>query len=132
MTGTNHGTFFMSNLIADLFIIVRNARAWLMVLVLFGALVWTLWATKDKRIEYQELRGELVEITAAGNKDDPMFYNGKVRLQDGTVVNITMSIRRPVPKVGNQVPVIFERYEGGKIMYGFNNAQWISGGGMPE
>jgi hypothetical protein len=132
MAGTNHGTFFVSNLIADLFIIIRNARAWLVAFVLFGALLWILWETKDKRIEYQELRGELVEITAAGNKDDPMFYNGKVRLQDGTVVNITMSIRPPVPKVGNQVPVIFERYEGGKIMYGFNNAQWMSGGGISE
>ena len=120
----------MQNLIADLFILFRNARAWMMAFVLFGALLWTLWATHDKRIEYKELSGELIEIVAAGNKDDPIFYNGKVRLEDGSVVGITMSVRPPVPKVGDNVPVIFERYEGGKIMYGFNNTQWLSGGGI--
>jgi len=120
----------MLNVIADLFIMFRNARAWLTALVLFGALLWMLWATHDKRIEYQELSGELIEITAMGNKDDPVFYSGKVRLEDGSVVGITMSVRPPVPEVGNQVPVIFERYEGGKIMYGFDNAKWMSGGGI--
>ena len=120
----------MQNLIADLFILFRNARAWMMAFVLFGALLWTLWATHDRRIEYKELSGELIEIVAAGNKDDPIFYNGKVRLEDGSVVGITMSVRPPVPKVGDKVPVIFERYEGGKIMYGFNNTQWLSGGGI--
>ena len=118
--------------IADLFIVIRNARAWLVVFTLFGALVWVLWATHDKRVEYQELSGELLEITASGNKDDPMFYYGKVRIKDGPVVDITMSIRPPVPKVGDKVPIIFERYEGGKIMYGFNNTQWISGGGISD
>jgi len=122
----------MQNLIADLFIMFRNARAWLMVFALLGAFIWILWATNDKRIEYQELRGELLEVIASGDKDDPIFYHGKVRLKDGTVVDITMSVRPPVPKVGDQVPVIFERYEGGKIMYGFNNAQWISGGGISD
>ena len=120
----------MLNVIADLFIMFRNARAWLTALVLLGALLWMLWATHDKRIEYQELSGELIEITAMGNKDDPVFYSGKVRLEDGSVVGITMSVRPPVPEVGNQVPVIFERYEGGKIMYGFDNAKWMSGGGI--
>ena len=122
----------MQNLIADLFIMFRNARAWLMVFALLGAFIWILWATNDKRIEYQELRGELLEVIASGDKDDPIFYHGKVRLKDGTVVDITMSVRPPVPKVGDQVPIIFERYEGGKIMYGFNNAQWISGGGISD
>lgn len=122
----------MQNLITDLFIMFRNARAWLMVFSLLGVFIWMLWATNDKRIEYQELSGELIEVTASGDKDDPIFYNGKVRLEDGTVVGITMSVRPPVPKVGEQVPIIFERYEGGKIMYGFNNAQWLSGGGISD
>ena len=120
----------MLNAIADLFIMFRNARAWLTAFVLFGALLWMLWATHDKRLEYQELSGELIEISAMGNKDDPVFYSGKVRLEDGSVVGITMSVRPPVPEVGNQVPVIFERYEGGKIMYGFDNAKWMAGGGV--
>lgn len=120
----------MQSFIADLFIIIRNARAWLTAFVLFCALLWTLWATHDKRIEYQELSGELIEIVVVGNNDDPIFYKGKVRLQDGSAVVITMSVRPPVPKVGDQIPVIFERYEGGKVMYGFNNAQWMSSGGI--
>lgn len=116
--------------IADLFISIRNARAMLVAVTLLGALIWILWETSAKRVEYQELTGELLEISAAGDKNDPMFYRGKIRLQDGSTVNVSMSVRPPVPKVGNHVPIIFERYEDGKIMYGFNNAQWIADGGM--
>ncbi len=122
----------MWNQIANLFIVIRNVRAWLVALTLLGAFIWLLWATSAKRIEYQELTGELLEIVASGDKNDPMFYRGKVRLQNGTTVDIAISIRPPVPKAGDQVPIIFERYEDGKIMYGFNNAQWISNGGMPN
>ena len=118
--------------IPDLFIAIRNVRAWLAALILLGALIWILWATSDKRIEYQELSGELLEIVAFGDQQDPMFYRAKVRLQDGATVDIAISIRPPLPNVGDQVPVIFERYEDGKIMYGFNNAQWIANGGMPN
>ena len=122
----------MWNQIADLFIVIRNARAWVMALTLLGAFVWILWATNAKRIEYQELKGELLEIVAAGNPQDPMYYHGKVRLQDGTKVAIAISIRPPIPKPGDRIPIIFERYDDGKVMYGFNNAQWILDGGMPR
>ena len=120
----------MSNNLADLFIAIRNARAWFVAVSLLGALIWVLWATHAKRIDYQELSGELLEITAFGEKNDPVFYRGKVRLQDGKVVDITISIRPPLPKKGDRVPVIYERYDDGKIMYGFNNAQWILDAGM--
>ena len=120
----------MWSLIADLFILIRNARAWLVAITLFGALLWTLWETSAKRIEYQELSGEMLEITVSGKKEDPMFYHGKVRLQDGKMVDVTMSPRPPLPKIGDHVPIIFERYEDGKVIYGFNNAQWISDGGV--
>lgn len=120
----------MSNNLADLFIAIRNARAWFVAVSLLGALIWVLWATHAKRIDYQELSGELLEITALGEKNDPVFYRGKVRLQDGKVVDITISIRPPLPKKGDRVPVIYERYDDGKIMYGFNNAQWILDAGM--
>ena len=120
----------MSNNLADLFIAIRNARAWFVAVSLLGALIWVLWATHATRIDYQELSGELLEITALGEKNDPVFYRGKVRLQDGKVVDITISIRPPLPKKGDRVPVIYERYDDGKIMYGFNNAQWILDAGM--
>ena len=120
----------MSNNLADLFIAIRNTRAWFVAVSLLGALIWVLWATHAKRIDYQELSGELLEITALGEKNDPVFYRGKVRLQDGKVVDITISIRPPLPKKGDRVPVIYERYDDGKIMYGFNNAQWILDAGM--
>ena len=120
----------MSNHIADLFIIIRDVRAWLVATILLGALFWILWTTSANRIEIKEITGELLEIITAGDKANPIYYNGKVRLIDGTTINISMSIRPPVPKVGDQVPIIFERYDDGKIMYGFNNAQWISDGGI--
>jgi len=120
----------MGNHIAELFILIRNVRAWLVAVSLLGALIWILWATNAKRIEYQELNGQLLEIVASGDQNDPLFYRSKVRLDDGKIIDITISIRPPIPKVGDQVPIIFERYEDGKIMYGFNNAQWIADGGM--
>jgi hypothetical protein len=120
----------MWNLIAELFVVIRNARAWLVALTLLGALFWTLWETSAKRLDHQELSGELVEIIPSGKKSDPMFYIGKVRLADGVIAKITMSIRPPVPKVGSKIPVVFERYDDGKILYGFNNTQWIADGGM--
>ena len=92
--------------------------------------IQTIGFSHAKRIDYQELSGELLEITALGEKNDPVFYRGKVRLQDGKVVDITISIRPPLPKKGDRVPVIYERYDDGKIMYGFNNAQWILDAGM--
>jgi len=60
----------MWNQIADLFILIRNARAWLVAITLFGALLWTLWETSAKRIEYHELSGEMLEITVSGKKED--------------------------------------------------------------
>jgi hypothetical protein len=71
-----------------------------------------------------------LEITAAGDKNSPLFYRGKVGLQDGRTVTLAISTRPPIPKAGDRIPVIFERYEDGKTMYGFNNTQWISNAGM--
>ncbi len=120
----------MSNLIAELFILIRNTRALLVAIALLCSLIWVLLKTDNKRIDYQEVSGKLIEINSTGDPNDPMFFRGKVLLGNGTLANITMSIRPPVPEIGTQVPVIIEHYEDGRTLYGFNNAQWIADGGI--
>ncbi len=100
----------------------RNARAWVMVVALGGMLAWTLWETSTERLERREVSGTLVEIRGADDPTNKALVIGRIRLADGTQVRLMMPQGRPLPKVGDQVPLIYERYDDGSQYYFFNAA----------
>ena len=120
----------MSHWLANRFIALRNARAWMTAIGLFAVLLWALWNKPAERVEYRELTGELLSVSEVlQSKNSPSQYMGTVLLPDGTQTKLMLSPRRPVPVKGNQIPLIFERYADGKILYSFDNTRWIADGG---
>lgn len=112
--------------LADWLISLRNARAWATAFTLLMALLWLLWATRYERVEYRELYGELVETRQTPDPDSEI---GIVRLPDGRQVKLVLPFREPLPPLGTQVPLSYERYENGEEIFFFNNGQWIADGG---
>jgi hypothetical protein len=106
----------------------RNAKAWGMAIALAGILAWTLWETSAERIEYRELTGQLVEIRGTDNSD--ALRVGKIQLEDGQEIKLILPPQYSQPKVGDRVPLIYERYDDGKVYYAFDAGRWISNGGV--
>lgn len=102
-----------------------------MVIALSGLLVWALWETSAERVEYRELTGQLVGISANDNTDKNALLVGRIQLPDGREIKLILPPQPPHPKVGDRVPLIFERYDDGKEYYFFHAGRWISSGGMP-
>ena len=122
----------MPHWIANRFIALRNAHAWMTAIGLLIILLWALWDAPAERVEYRELTGELLTASEVlQTENTPSLYMGIVRLADGTQVKLMLSPRRPVPAKGDQVPLIFERYADGKILYTFDNTRWNADGGAP-
>lgn len=107
----------------------RNARAWGMVFALAGMLAWTLWETSAERVEYREMAGQLLEVK--GGADSKALLVGRIQLPDGKQVKLVLPPQQPHPKVGDTVPLIYERYDDGQVYYFFNTLRWVSSGGMP-
>lgn len=122
----------MPHWIANRFIALRNARAWMTAISLFAILLWALWETPAERVEYRELTGELLTLTETlQTKNTPSLYMGMVRLPDGRQVRLMLPPRRPLPHKGDRIPLIYERYADGKILYAFDNTRWTADGGAP-
>jgi hypothetical protein len=109
----------------------RNARAWGMVFALAGILVWALWETSAERVEYREITGQLIEVKGEDDADKNAFLVGRIQLGDGKEIKLILPSQQPHPKVGDKVPLIYERYDDGKVYYAFNTLRWVSHGGMP-
>jgi hypothetical protein len=107
----------------------RNARAWGAVIALTGLLLWALWETRAERIEYREISGKLLEITPSSQTRDTGIYLGRVRLEGGQEIKLYLPPQQPHPQAGDRVPLIFERYDDGKVMYSFDNGRWLMDGG---
>ena len=95
-----------------------------MALALLCLLIWALWATQAQRVEYRELSAVVLELSG---KDT--LYTAKARLPDDNEIILVLSPRPPLPKVGDHIPVIFERYDDGTTRFAFNNTQWIMDAG---
>lgn len=109
----------------------RNARAWMIVIALGGMLAWTLWETRAERVEYRELTGQLLEIKGNDSANKGALLLGRIQLPDGQEIKVMLPPQQPHPKVGNRVPLLYERYDDGKAYYFFNTARWLENGGMP-
>jgi len=109
----------------------RNARAWGMVFALAGILAWALWETSAERVEYREIAGQLLEVKGKDDADKNAFLVGRIQLPDGKEIKLILPSQQPHPKVGDTVPLIYERYDDGQVYYFFNTLRWVSNGGMP-
>lgn len=109
----------------------RNARAWGMVFALAGMLAWTLWETSAERVEYREMTGQLLEVRGEDDLDKNALLVGRIQLPDGKEIKLVLPPQQPHPKVGDTVPLIYERYDDGEVYYFFNTLSWVSNGGMP-
>ena len=116
----------MSGFFSKWYLAHRLTRAWGFVIILLALLIWAKWETNIKRVEYQETTGVLLAIS--GTKDT--LHNGKIRLPDDQEIWIALPPQYTRPKAGDRVPVIYERYDNGKIIYAFNTALWIMDGGI--
>jgi hypothetical protein len=108
----------------------RNARAWVTAVFLLAFLLWAVWQTHAKRIEYKEISAQLVEVVGDQPTNTSGIYVGKVRLQDGKTVRLMLPPRRPLPQPGDSVPIIYELYDNGDVYYAFDNNRWIMQGGI--
>ena len=53
-------------------------------------------------------------------------YQGHVQLADGT--EIELGLVPPMPKVGDKIPILVERYEDGKTHYRIDRQEWQMSG----
>lgn len=109
----------------------RNARAWVMVFALAGMFAWTLWETRVERVEYREISGQLIELKGKDDTDKNAILVGRIQLDDSKVIELILPPQQPHPKVGDKVPLIYERYDDGKVYYAFDVLRWVGNGGMP-
>ena len=86
--------------------------------------IFNAFRTLGKSLEEIEIKGE----------DDPekkAFLVGRIQLSDGKVIKLILPPQQPHPKVGDRVPLIYERYDDGQAYYFFNTLSWVSNAGMP-
>ncbi|MDX2504187.1 MAG: hypothetical protein QNL62_06900 [Gammaproteobacteria bacterium] len=102
-----------------------------MVFALAGILAWALWETSAERVEYREMTGQLLEVKGKDDPDKKAFLVGRIQLPDGKEIKLILPPQQPHPKVGDRVPLIYERYDDGQVYYFFNTLTWVSNGGMP-
>lgn len=108
----------------------RLAYAISTIVVLLGLLAWALLETSADLVERKELRGELIEVAGDTNAPGGAFPVGVVQLADGGKIKLMLPVQQPLPRVGDRIPLIMERYDDGKVLYAFDNLQWTADGGV--
>lgn len=115
----------------------RNTRAVLAVVFLSPVLIWVLLT--DQQSSSNRLLvvdHETAVVTKITNLDTSKLhtqlgaginvYQGLVQLADGT--EIELGLVPPIPKLGDRVPILVERYENGSTDYRIDRQEWqVSG-----
>lgn len=105
----------------------RNWRAAFAALMLAAVLVygWVLHGmyAKEKVVSTERTMGTVTRIIEMGRpeKANPL-YVGTIALGDGRLVRVILA--RPVPAVGDQVPLISETYQNGEVFYFLDAERW--------
>lgn len=98
----------------------RNAHTWMTVIALSGLLAWSVWETGAERVEYRELAGRLLELRGADDVTQKALLVARIQLPDGKEVKLILPRRQPLPKVGDEIPLTYERYDDGSAYYFFD------------
>ena len=115
----------------------RNTRAVMAVVFLSPILIWML--ATDRQLSVNKLlmvEHETAIVTKIARADTSQLhtqlgaginvYQGYVELVDGTEVELGFA--PPMPKVGDKIPILVERYEDGKTNYRVDRQEWQMSG----
>lgn len=107
----------MSKFFDNMAWVYRVAQAMMAVIVLGSLLAWAVWQTGAERVEYRELSGRLLEIRGGDDKTGKALLVGKIQLPDGNEIKLILPRRQPLPKVGDPIPLTYERYDDDSAYY---------------
>ncbi len=115
----------------------RNTRAVLAAVFLSPILVWLL--VTDQQLSTNALlvtEHEIAIVTKVTRVDTGGLhsklgagvdvYQGYAALADGT--EIELDLVPPMPKVGDRIPILVERYEDGRTDYRIDRQEWQTSG----
>jgi len=110
----------------------NRAKALAFLCIVFAAAFFFLEATKPELLDRQYIQGTVIEVNYAGqNTSDEndsvenMAYI-KIKVPNQDVIS-TVFIPSPHPKVGDQVPLILERYSDDNAKYVVQFERWAEG-----
>lgn len=115
----------------------RNWRAVFVGAVFLSALAWGSYrlGSVGELVEKYEDTAVVLEVepyhlmlggTAGGTGSRDTLYRGCVQLSDSATVE--MALVPPIPAVGDQLPVIVERYDDGSYYYSIDVVKWQTEG----
>jgi hypothetical protein len=115
----------------------RNWRAIFVAAVFLSTLAWGSYKllSVGELIEKYEDTAVVLNVetyrlslasTAGGTGSRDTIYRGCVQLSDS--VTVEMTLVPPIPAVGDQLPVIVERYDDGSSYYSIDVVKWQTEG----
>jgi len=103
----------------------RNWRSIAIAVVFAGVLVWASYEfSTNELVEITYENATVVEVIPFG--DDSNLYKGELTLNDSTTIEVLLP--KPVPRVGDQLPLRIEHYEDGTHSYGVDVEKWQTEG----